>query len=91
MIEGLPLPGCFAQRRKELSSLETLPFSSPGLELWRTLDLPSTSYKSSIIDKQTGAENVAEERMGFEARQVKVGNLVLPFSIPVSRSQFSQQ
>lgn len=39
---------CITRRRKDVSSLETFAFSSPGLGFWRTLEIPCTSYDSSM-------------------------------------------
>lgn len=72
---------CITRRRKDVSALETFAVSSPGLEFWRTLEIPRTSYDSSMYTlKKWGWEHQGQRR-DFEAKQVRVGNLALPLSI----------
>lgn len=63
--------------------------------LWRTLHshllvwssrvfkIPRSSYDSSMhtLKKKNGAREHQGQRMDFEAKQIRVGNLALPLSI----------
>lgn len=72
---------CITRRRKDVSALETFVFSSPGLEFWRTLEIPHTSYDSSMYTLKKWGWELQGQRRNFEAKQFRVGNLALPLSI----------
>lgn len=56
---------CITRRRKDVSSLETFAFSSPGLEFWRTLEIPRSSYDSSM--------HTLKKKMGLRTSGAKNG------------------
>lgn len=84
---------CITRRRKDVSFLETFAFSSPGLEFWRTLEIPRSSYDSSVhtLKKKNGAENIRGKEWTLKPNRSELETWLCHFLFPCSIFCFGKQ